>query len=427
MMTRIDRAAVALCFVATAALAGCGQDSDASRPVPSFYESPVPLPPAAPGTVIRTQRIEGAPPGVRAERILYYSRTNTGADIATSGILMVPGGDPPAAGFPLVTAAHGTTGTVQACAPSLAPFEPNAQLPNGLSFYQFFYEPWLAAGYAVVGADYQGLGAPGEPAYLVGQAEGQSVLDAARAALTLDGAIANRIVIFGHSQGGHAAGFAAQIAPSYAPELNDFATVLAAPAADLTRLLPLAFATGPGAVTPPEAVTFLYLAALSYEVSYPGLEIESLLKEPYGFLALPIFSNVCAVTGGTPFGVNQLLDQVVPVGLPFSPSEFFIDILQFPPAWQQRIAENDLGGEPIDTPILMVQGCDDTTIPITTNFAYFEQTLCPQGETVEFKTYTGEAHSTVVTAAFPDIIAWTNDRLAGEPAPNNCGTPPSCR
>lgn len=427
-MIRIDRASVAaLCLTMFSALAGCGQDSDPSRPVPSFYEPPVPLPAAAPGTVIRTQGIDGAPPAVRAERILYYTKTNIGQDIATSGILMVPNTEAPAGGFPLVTAAHGTTGSVQACAPSLAPFEPNGNLPNGLSFYEFFYEPWIDAGYAVVGADYQGLGAPGEPAYLVGQAEGQSVLDAARAALELDGSISNRVIIFGHSQGGHAAGFAAQLVPSYAPELNDVGTVLAAPAADLTRLLPLAFATGPGAVTPPEAVTFLYLAALSYQVSYPGITIEELLKEPYGFRALPIFSNVCAETGGTPFGVNQLLDQVVPVGLPFAPSDFFIDILQFPAPWQARIAENDLGRKPIDAPIFMVQGCDDTTIPITTNFAYFEQTLCPQGETVEFQTYAGQTHSGVVVAAFPDIITWANDRLEGRPAPTNCGTPPSCR
>lgn len=416
-----------LALAASVGIAACGQDSDSSRPVPSFYDAPAPLPAAAPGSVIRSQRVSGAPSGVRAERILFHSRTNAGEDIATSGLLITPDGDPPAGGFPLVTAAHGTTGTVQACAPSLAPFEPNAQLPDGLSFYQFFYQPWVEAGYAVVGADYQGLGAPGAPAYLVGQAEGQNVLDAARAARALDSRIGSSLFIFGHSQGGHAAGFAAQIAPSYAPELDEVGTILAAPAADLTRLLPLAFATGPGAVTPAEAVVFLYLAGLSYEVSYPGLSIDDLLVEPYGFQAKPIFGNVCAVTGGAPIEVNQLLDAVIPVGLPYQPTEFFVDVLQFPPAWQARIAENDLGGEPIDSPILMVQGCADTTIPITTNFAYFEQTLCPQGETVEFRTYTGQTHSGVVVAAFPDIIAWANARLAGTPAPTNCNAPPSCR
>ena len=426
-MRHVGRAAgFAALATAAAMLAACGQDSDASRVVPSFYDPPQPLPLAAPGTVIRAQGVDGSPPGVRAERILYHSRTNTGEDMATSGLLMVPAGDPPPGGFPLVAAAHGTTGAVQACAPSIAPFDPNPQLPDGLSFYQFLYQPWLEAGYAVVGADYQGLGAPGSPGYLVGTIEGQNVLDAARAAHAREAAIGGELFFFGHSQGGHAAGFAAQIAPSYAPELNPIGTILAAPAANLTDLIPLAFSTGPDAVTPPEAVVFLYLAALSYQVAYPELTIEELLKEPYGFRALPIFGNVCAVTGGTPVGVNQLLDAVIPVGLPFRPIDFFIDYTEFPPPWTARIDQNDLGGEPIDSPILMVQGCADTTIPIATNFAYFENTLCPTGETADFRTYPGQTHSGVVIAAFPDVIAWANDRRAAIPAPTNCGAPPIC-
>jgi acetyl esterase/lipase len=420
------RPALLSVVVAAALAAACGQDSDSSRVVPSFYDPPAPLPAAAPGTVIRRQGVDGAPPGVRAERILYHSRTNAGEDIATSGVLILPAGAPPAGGFPLVTAAHGTTGAVQPCAPSLAPFEPNPQLPDGLSFYEFFYEPWVEAGYAVVGADYQGEGAPGFPSYLVGTIEGQNVLDAARAARALESGIGSDLFVFGHSQGGHAAGFAAQLAPRYAPELEVLGTVLAAPAANLTGLLPLAFSTGPDAVTPPAAVAFLYLAALSYQASYPELSVEVLLKEPYGFQALPIFGNVCAVTGGTPIGVNQLLDAVVPVGLPFRPIEFFIDYAQFPPSWVGRIDENDLGGEPIDSPILMVQGCSDTTIPIVTNFEYFEETLCPAGETVDFRTYAGQSHSGVVITAFPDVVAWANARRAGEAPPSNCGAPPTC-
>ncbi len=34
-------------------------------------------------------------------------------------MIVIPGGAPPAAGFPVVTWAHGTTGLVQQCAPSL--------------------------------------------------------------------------------------------------------------------------------------------------------------------------------------------------------------------------------------------------------------------------------------------------------------------
>jgi dipeptidyl aminopeptidase/acylaminoacyl peptidase len=68
---------------------------------------------------------------------------------------------------------------------------------------------WLKAGYAVVQTDYEGLGTPGDHPYLIGVSEGRSVLDMVRAARKLDSSLGKRVVIAGHSQGGHAALWAA--------------------------------------------------------------------------------------------------------------------------------------------------------------------------------------------------------------------------
>ena len=69
------------------------------------------------------------------------------------------------------------------------------------------------AGYLVAFSDYEGLGTPGRHPYLVGESEGRSVLDAAKAAAQLPGADAgDQLAIWGHSQGGHAALWAAQLA-----------------------------------------------------------------------------------------------------------------------------------------------------------------------------------------------------------------------
>ena len=89
-------------------LAACGGSSnpDAGKPVPNFYDPPSPLPEAAPGSVIRTGGVPNAPSGIRAQRIMYHSRTNEGVDIATTGLLVMPGGDPPPGGFPLVAGGH---------------------------------------------------------------------------------------------------------------------------------------------------------------------------------------------------------------------------------------------------------------------------------------------------------------------------------
>ena len=79
---------------------------------------------------------------------------------------------------------------------------------------------WLAAGYAVMRTDYQGLGTPGVHPYLVGESEGRSVLDIIRAARDLDSSIGKRFLIAGHSQGGQAALFAAGEANSWTPDLK---------------------------------------------------------------------------------------------------------------------------------------------------------------------------------------------------------------
>jgi hypothetical protein len=56
---------------------------------------------------------------------------------------------------------------------------------------------------------YQGLGTPGKHPYLIGEAEGRSVLDIVSAARQLDPKIGLRFLISGHSQGGQSALFAA--------------------------------------------------------------------------------------------------------------------------------------------------------------------------------------------------------------------------
>ena len=70
------------------------------------------------------------------------------------------------------------------------------------------FNGWLKRGYAIAQTDYQGLGTPGLHLYLIGHAEGASVVDIALAARRLDPSI-GRFAIAGHSQGGQAALFAA--------------------------------------------------------------------------------------------------------------------------------------------------------------------------------------------------------------------------
>ena len=62
--------------------------------------------------------IAGAPEGARAYRIVYHSADSGDRPIDVTGVVIIPAGDPPAAGRDIVARAHGTSGIVDDCAPS---------------------------------------------------------------------------------------------------------------------------------------------------------------------------------------------------------------------------------------------------------------------------------------------------------------------
>ena len=157
--------------------------------------------------------------------MLYHSRSEQGRDIAVSGFAVVPSAAPTGE-RPVFAWAHGTVGLGDECAPS---HEIRDNLPP-------FGGQQVDRGAVLVATDYEGVGTPGVPT-LSGVAEGQAVLDGVRAASTLPnvGSI-GAVVVAGHSQGGPAALFAAQIAPEYAPDLDLVGVVALAPGAELAAL-----------------------------------------------------------------------------------------------------------------------------------------------------------------------------------------------
>ncbi|MDI3409445.1 lipase family protein [Streptomyces cavernicola] len=97
----------------------------------------------------------------------------------------------------------------------------------------------LDRGFAVVVTGYQGLGTPRVHTYMDREAQGRAVLDSVRAAQCLESAglpDAGPVALYGYSQGGGASASAAELAPSYAPELKVKGAVVGAPPADLKRV-----------------------------------------------------------------------------------------------------------------------------------------------------------------------------------------------
>lgn len=184
--------------------------------LPPFYSWTSALP-SKPGKMLRTETAPvevSIPEAGRAERILYSSTDwrDPARQVAVSGIIFFPAGKAPKGGWPVIAWAHGTTGIADVCAPS--------SMPRSKRDASFFGH-WLKAGYAIVAADYQGLGSPGVHPYMHYKAEGIGVLDSIRAATSYYRDLSkDKIVAMGQSQGGEGAIATAYLAPSYAPDVK---------------------------------------------------------------------------------------------------------------------------------------------------------------------------------------------------------------
>lgn len=196
-----------------------------AQPLAEFYSAPViDAGTHAGGDIVRRSHV--GPPlgeglGVDIERILYTSTDTHGDPMVVSGYTMTPQAPWPGPGpRPVIAYAPGTSGMADRCAGS-AVLGTIGSSPAVL--------PLLLAGYAVAATDYRGLGTPGGHTYLNRLDAGHALLDVARAGVGNTGA---PVVLFGYSEGGHAAGSAAELESSYAPELDIRGSYVGAPPAD---------------------------------------------------------------------------------------------------------------------------------------------------------------------------------------------------
>jgi pimeloyl-ACP methyl ester carboxylesterase len=363
-----------------------------------FYAPPPGLSPAPPGSLVRSEVMDtgdALPPGATAYRVVYDSTSLTGNMVAVSGVIVVPGGVPPRGGFPIVSWAHGTTGVAAFCAPSL----------SGLSGIPSL-TTLVEARVIVVATDYPGLGVAGPDPYLVGQSEAQSVLDIARAARNLEGqAASNRVLVLGYSQGGQAALFAGQIAPSYAPELYLAGVAAVAPVASITELAPVV----PGNRDDPDA-GFAVMALRSWSDTYGNIPLGSVLTDQAvrrtAVLATSCSGAVDAAYDGTP------TDQLFQPGWSTNPALRAADVANQP------------GHAPTSAPLLVVQGTADNLVPYASTTRLVTASLCGQSDVVRYVTVPGAGHQGALELGQPAILRWMAARVAGQVPPDSCPRSP---
>lgn len=390
--------------VGALALAATGILVQLGHPRPDdFYAAPGEVSPE-PGQLLAAEPFNtGVPDGASAWRILYTTTREDGIPAVASGLVVTP--QEHSGPTPVIAWAHGTTGVAPGCAPSLLkdPFEAGAL---------FVLDDVLAQGWTVVATDYVGLGTEGPHPYVIGQGEARSVLDSLRAAQQLDGPdLADTTVVWGHSQGGHAALWTGILAPRYAPELDIAGVAALAPASNMHALVQVIEGSPVGAL-------FAVYVVQAYTSVYPDVHHEDYVRPGAQLLAREMAQRCLSERGVfVSLGQSLLLDRPIwdrdPTEGPFG----------------ARLAQNvPTGG--LEAPLLVAQGEADSLITPAAQEDYVAG-RCAEGQQVDYRTYADRDHLSLVAADSPamgELLDWTVDRLTGSPVEDGCpGYPASPR
>ena len=354
-------------------------------PLTTFYDTPNPLPAGKPGELIRSESFGeyDLPYEISAFRILYHSLSPNGEDVAVSGVVLVPDGTPPAAGWPVIAWAHDFIGSARQCAPSL---RKNLKQGPLLSMY-------VGVGYAVVASDYAGLGTSFPNAALDMRSNALDVIysvPAARAALPQLG---TKWVAAGYSQGGLAAVAVAE-AESEVGESNYLGAIAISGVGEAKEIFERL-------AQEPSQRTLVFLAQ-GIKTVFPKFRVEEMLTDK----AIPLYQHIgyaCEASLGPELASNEMLKP----GWENNPNvkEFF--------------ARNTPGRKPARGPLLLISGEADPEAPSALTETVVAR-LCKQKDRVLFIKYPDLKASAVIGESVSEQISWIRARFAGLPVPSSC-------
>ncbi|WP_063624603.1 lipase family protein [Amycolatopsis orientalis] len=382
----------------------------ASADTGSVYTSSSPLPAGQNGDVVKSQ--PSTYNGAKATRIQYLSRDNKDKQVAVSGTVLVP--DNPWNGpgeRPIVAYAPFTFGMGPDCAPSKTlAGEGASDMVSG--FQGGFVNALLGAGFAVAQTDYIGpwVEGSGDHPYVIRLSEAHTVLDVIRAAQRLPGTglPANGPVgIAGYSEGGSAAAAAAELAATYAPELNVKGVYSGAPPADkaaLSKSLDGGMYFG-----------FLGYALIGINQAYPEAKLMN-LANPTGADLFLKARQTCTLNAVFQFMYKQS-GSLTKDGKPVS------SYLSQPP-FDAIVAENRIGTVKPAMPVMVEQSPMDDVIPAVVG-KQMAKDWCGKGANVQWKDLASLtplfSHALGMMTAPNDATEWLKAAFNGQAGSGNCG------
>ncbi|MGW0017286.1 lipase family protein [Rhodococcus sp. NPDC003382] len=304
-----------------------------------------------PGTLLRhrpvTVQVYGVQPGhVTAHQLMYVTTDFDGSRTVATGILMLPEDGTPPQDRRLIGYSEANDSLGPNCMPSTQWTGGNQTDPSLFSALgpvaQMFGRGW-----AVMMSDTANDGDTAPNGFSIGRFSGPATLDGLRAAIALpDAGFAPDVPvgIFGIAGGGVAAGFAAEMAGTYAPELNLVGTVLQAMVVDSATFE----RTADGGI----GSGFVFANSLGFAAKYPEIDLDAELT-PLGRAAADLFHSTCQ-------GL-YLMFPFVPLSALYANGRPADN-----PAFARAYAENTLGTRPHEiptAPVLITSCRDDFLVP----------------------------------------------------------------
>jgi predicted esterase len=330
--------------------------------------------------------------------------------------------------LPVITIAHPTVGIADVCAPSAD--------PGSLNDVAL---PWAARGFAVIAPDYAGLGNDGVQGYTTNHDTAHSLLDGARAlrAMLAPGAVDDRVILAGYSQGGGAVLAAQGLATSYGAGGDVVAAIVFAPEF-FSRIGSFGFEQllrAPDSLTITTGVSKPVVTALrDYAVLYNKLGAAS---AGLTFPAAKRAGMVDAIDDQCQTPLGGYLQAVAPFVRDLFDDGFRTAMLACIDggAGCTGIASqlhgwlvNDLvAPDPKGPPVLYIQGLNDLIMPPAEEAACNLGLMQKAGVTTQVCADDLGSHVTVVPRNVAFAVSWAEAKLDGKPTPT-CSSQgmPSC-
>lgn len=396
------------------------------------YDGSAPLSDISPGSVLKTRSLPyhlvNVPTPLQATQILYRSTDAMGRpSAAVTSVLRAPNATPDKvisyqSAYDSMNPEDGPSRAIAGDTPFLSWTKSGRNLAfgGGLASAEFaLFAPLVALGYTIVMPDTEGPQAN----FAAGPEYGMTTLDSIRAVrgvpetgVTQD----SKIGLLGYSGGAIASNWAAILAPSYAPDVNDDLVGVAQGGLLVHPAHNLNYASGSIGWAGIVAMAVVGIAR-AYEVDFDdylndyGREISARVEDASignVFLQYPgvTWAQLVKPEYADPNSVPEFVDVVNKINMGLAP-------IPETPMFIAQAANGILEGTRPGPPGVG----DGDGIMVAGDVRALANRYCDAGLSVQYDQYDTISHVPGAMLWWPGALAWLHDRMEGKAAPSNCG------